>query len=90
VASTPPQLGGSAYLRFVGLGALIGIPAGMAAATRLLITPALFASLLVGTAGSMRCPRRVLAAAAAWLTITALDRRAPGAPALEGPQPSTA
>jgi chloride channel protein, CIC family len=72
------------------LAVAVGTAGGMAAATRLLITPALFASLLVGTAGLDAVPAAVLAAAAAWLTIAALDRRAPGAPALEGPQPSTA
>ena len=72
------------------LAVAVGTAGGMAAATRLLITPALFASLLVGTAGLDAVPAAVLAAAAAWLTIAALDQRAPGAPALEGPQPSTA
>ncbi len=72
------------------LAVAVGTAGGMAAATRLLITPALFASLLVGTAGLDAVPAAVLAAAAAWLTIAALDRQAPGAPALEGPQPNTA
>ena len=72
------------------LAVAVGTAGGMAAATRLLITPALFASLLVGTAGLDAVPAAVLAAAAAWLTIAALDRQAPGAPALEGPQRNTA
>ncbi len=72
------------------LAVAVGTAGGMAAATRLLITPALFASLLVGTAGLDAVPAAVLAAAAAWLTIAALDQRAPGAPTLEAPQPSTA
>jgi hypothetical protein len=45
----------------------------MAAGTRLLITSALFASLLVGTAGIAAVPAAVLAASASWLTIQALD-----------------
>jgi H+/Cl- antiporter ClcA len=72
------------------LAVAVGTAGGMAATTRLLITPALFASLLVGTAGLDAVPAAVLAAAAAWLTISALDRRAPDAPALQSPQPRTA
>ena len=48
----------------------------MTSATRLLITPSLFASLLVGTAGVDAVPAAVLAASAAWLTVRTLDRRA--------------
>jgi hypothetical protein len=47
----------------------------MAAGTRLLITSTLFAGLLVGHAGLDAIPAAVLAAAAAWLTVHALDRR---------------
>lgn len=54
----------------------IGAAAGMAAGTRLLITAALFASLLVGSAGLAAVPAAVLAASAAWLTMQALDKRA--------------
>jgi H+/Cl- antiporter ClcA len=53
-----------------------GSAAGMAAGTRLLITSALFAALLVGKAGQDAVPAAVLAAAAAWLMMQALDRRA--------------
>jgi hypothetical protein len=49
----------------------------LAAGTRLLITSALFASLLVGTPGLDAVPAAVLAASAAWLTMQALDRRSP-------------
>jgi H+/Cl- antiporter ClcA len=56
------------------LAAAVGAAAGMAAGTRLLITSTLFASLLVGTQGLDAVPAAVLAAAAAWLTIQALDR----------------
>jgi hypothetical protein len=48
----------------------------MAAGTKLLITSTLFASLLTGTAGLDAVPAAVLAAAAAWMTVTALERRA--------------
>jgi hypothetical protein len=47
----------------------------MAAGTRLLITSVLFAGLLVGHAGQDAIPAAVLAAAAAWLNMQALDRR---------------
>ena len=57
------------------LAVAVGAAAGMAAGTRLLITPALFASLLVGTAGLDAVPAAVLAASAAWLTMQALDKR---------------
>jgi chloride channel protein, CIC family len=63
------------------LAVAIGSAAGMAAMTRLLIAPALFASLLVGTAGLDHVPAAVMAAAAAWLTMAAIDRRAPDSPA---------
>jgi H+/Cl- antiporter ClcA len=54
----------------------IGAAAGMAAGTRLLVTSVLFAALLVGTAGIDATPAAVLAAAAAWLTVQGLDKRA--------------
>lgn len=58
------------------LAVAVGAAAGMAAGTRLLITSVLFAGLLVGHAGQDAIPAAVLAAAAAWLTMQALDRRA--------------
>jgi hypothetical protein len=48
----------------------------MSAQTRLLFAPLLFATLLVGEGGLDATPAAVLAAAAAWLTIAALERRA--------------
>jgi H+/Cl- antiporter ClcA len=57
------------------LAVTVGSAAGMAAGTRLLITSTLFAGLLVGHAGLDAIPAAVLAAAAAWLTMQALDRR---------------
>jgi hypothetical protein len=47
----------------------------MAAHGRFLVTSMLFAALLVGTQGLDTVPGAVLAAAAAWITATALDRR---------------
>jgi H+/Cl- antiporter ClcA len=52
-----------------------GAASGMAAGTRLLIAPILFGALLVGTAGIDAIPAAVLAAAAAWITVSALDAR---------------
>jgi H+/Cl- antiporter ClcA len=56
------------------LALAVGAAAGMAAMTRLLLTAMLFSSLLVGLQGIDAVPAAVLAAAAAWLTINALDR----------------
>jgi H+/Cl- antiporter ClcA len=61
----------------------IGAAAGTAASTRLLITPALFATLLVGDAGPDAVPAAVVTAAATWLTIKAIDRQAPVADPVE-------
>ena len=61
------------------LAVAVGAAAGMAAGTRLLITSALFASLLVGSAGVDAVPAAVLAACAAWLAAQAIDRRADAA-----------
>ena len=53
----------------------VGSAAGMAAVTRMLLTPILFASLLVGPTGVDAVSDAVVAAAAAWLVIAALERR---------------
>jgi H+/Cl- antiporter ClcA len=58
-----------------------GAAAGTAAGTRMILTSMLFGGLLAGTAGLDAIPAAVLAAAAAWLTITALERRSGSAPA---------
>jgi H+/Cl- antiporter ClcA len=55
----------------------IGAAAGMAAMTRLLLTPMLFAALLVGLQGVDTVPAAVLAASAAWLAMRAIDQRSP-------------
>ncbi|NUR72143.1 MAG: chloride channel protein [Hamadaea sp.] len=53
-----------------------GAGAGMAAQTRLIFSPLLFAGLLVGASSLDAIPPAVLAVAAAWLTTKFLDRRA--------------
>ena len=64
------------------LAVAAGAAAGMAAGTRLLLTSVLFSALLVGLVGVDATPAAVLAAVAAWLTITALrPRTASPAPA---------
>jgi H+/Cl- antiporter ClcA len=60
------------------LAVAVGTAAGMAAMTRLLFSGLVFATLLVGAAGLDAMPAAVLAAVAAWLTVTALDRRGAG------------
>jgi H+/Cl- antiporter ClcA len=57
------------------LAVSVGAAAGMAAGTRLLLTPVVFAALLVGHAGADTVPAAVLASVAAWLTAAAADRR---------------
>jgi H+/Cl- antiporter ClcA len=63
------------------LAVAIGAGAGMAAGTRLLFSSLLFAALLVGRPGLDAVPATVLAVAAAWLTVAAIDRRSPPADA---------
>jgi H+/Cl- antiporter ClcA len=53
----------------------VGAAAGMAAHSKFIVSSILFASLLVGTQGVDTVPGAVLAAAAAWITVTALERR---------------
>jgi H+/Cl- antiporter ClcA len=55
------------------LAIAIGAAAGMAAQARLLLTSMLFGGLLVGNPGIDAVPAAVIAAAAAWITINALD-----------------
>jgi H+/Cl- antiporter ClcA len=56
------------------LAVAIGTAAGMTAVTRMLLTPILFAALLVGPAGVDAIPAAVVAAATAWLVIATLER----------------
>ena len=55
------------------LAIAVGAGAGTAAQTRLLITPVLLAAVLVGTQGTDAVPAAVLASAAAWLTMAAIE-----------------
>ena len=57
------------------LAIAVGAAAGTAAQTRLLLSSMLLATLLVGSQGLDAVPAAVLAAAAAWITRTALDQR---------------
>jgi H+/Cl- antiporter ClcA len=57
----------------------VGAAAGTAAVTRLPVTSVLLATLLVGSSAADVAPAAVLASVAAWLTITALQRRSPTA-----------
>jgi len=70
------------------LAVAVGAAAGMAAATRLLITSTLFAALLVGGTGLDAVPAAVLAAAAAWLTMASQDKRAQEAGPVPQPEVS--
>ena len=63
-----------------------GTAAGMAAQSRLVLTSMFFAALLVGSGGLDAVPSAVLAAVAAWLTVTALD---PRPTPMEKPGPAT-
>jgi H+/Cl- antiporter ClcA len=53
----------------------VGVAAGMAGMTRLVFASLLFGAILVGTQGLDTIPAAVLAAAAAWLVATAIERR---------------
>jgi H+/Cl- antiporter ClcA len=55
----------------------IGAGAGMAAMTRMLLTSALLAALLVGSAGIDTTPIAVLAAVSGWLAVAAFDPKQP-------------
>jgi H+/Cl- antiporter ClcA len=52
----------------------VGTAAGMVATTKLLLTPIVFAALLVGHNGVDAAPATVLAAVAAWVTATAIEK----------------
>jgi hypothetical protein len=60
----------------------VGAAAGMAGQTRLVISAVLFSSLLVGSAGVDTVSAAALAAAAAWITTTALSRETDPKPAV--------
>ena len=56
------------------LAVAVGTAAGMAAQTKLLFAPLIFAILLVGTENTDVVPATVLATVSAWLVMTALER----------------
>jgi H+/Cl- antiporter ClcA len=60
------------------LAVAIGAAAGMAAQTKLILSSILFSALLVGSNGIDTVSAAVFAAATAWLTVTALEKRAAG------------
>lgn len=73
------------------LGIAVGTAAGVAAMTRLMLAALVFALLLVGTSGLDATPAAVLAAAASWVTMAALERRSSKPPAAgDGPARATA
>lgn len=57
------------------LAVAVGTAAGMTATSRLILTPIVFSALLVGHNGADTVSAAVLASAAAWLTLAALDGR---------------
>lgn len=57
------------------LAVSVGTAAGMAAQTRLIVTPVLLSTLLVGSQGLDTVPAAVLATATAWLAMALVDRR---------------
>ncbi|GAA4360975.1 chloride channel protein [Angustibacter luteus] len=62
------------------LAVAVGAAAGMAAMTRLLFASLLISALLVGTNGLDTVPAAVLACAAAWIVIHAMDQTPLGLP----------
>ena len=56
------------------LAVVVGTAAGCAAVTRLLFASFVIAAILVGSAGGDAVPAAILAAVAAWVTVTALER----------------
>ena len=56
------------------LAVAVGTAAGCAAVTRLLFASFVIAAILVGSAGGDAVPAAILAAVAAWVTVTALER----------------
>jgi len=58
------------------LAVAVGAAAGMAAQTRLIFSPLIFATLLVGSQNADVIPATVFATAGAWLTVKTFDRRA--------------
>jgi hypothetical protein len=59
----------------------VGTAAGMAAMTRFLFASLVISAALVGSSGVDTVPAAVLAAVAAWVVTTALERKAQPRPA---------
>lgn len=59
----------------VTVAVAMGTAGGMTAMTRMVVSPLMFAGLLVGSAGLDALPVAVLATAAAWLTSAVIDHR---------------
>jgi H+/Cl- antiporter ClcA len=57
------------------LAVSVGTAAGMTAQTRLIVTPVLLSTLLVGSQGVDTVPAAVIATASAWLAMALVDRR---------------
>ena len=62
------------------LAVAVGTAAGVAAATKLVFSALVITALLVGTGASDALPAAILAAVAAYLGVTVLERRFPGPP----------
>jgi chloride channel protein, CIC family len=70
------------------LAVSVGTAAGMAAQTRLIVTPVLLATLLVGSQGVDTVPAAVIATASAWLAIALVERRNAGPTVSVPPTPA--
>ena len=70
------------------LAVSVGTAAGMAAQTRLIVTPVLLSTLLVGSQGLDTVPAAVLATASAWLAMALVDQRNEGATVATPPTPA--
>ena len=70
------------------LAVSVGTAAGMAAQTRLIVTPVLLATLLVGSQGVDTVPAAVIATASAWLAMALVERRNAGPTVSVPPTPA--
>jgi H+/Cl- antiporter ClcA len=68
----------------------VGAAAGMASSSRMLFSPLLFATLLIGSGNHDAVPAAALGSVAAWLTATALQRHPGGRTSAEAPTGTTA
>ena len=70
------------------LAVSVSTAAGMAAQTRLIVTPVLLSTLLVGSQGLDTVPAAVLATASAWLAMALVDQRNERATVATPPTPA--